>query len=173
MLTLQGAVLCLFGQPIISRSGHVYLWWGKVLDKENSQHLTDWYTFSHIIHGIAFYSFFKFLFPKRSMHLRFVMAMALEIIWEIFENTPMVIDRYRQSALASGYAGDSVINSLSDTLAMSLGFCLAKSLPVAVTVTYILFTELLCAYEIHDNLTLNIIQLIHPFDSISRWQTDI
>lgn len=173
LFTVQGSVLYYLGQPIISRTGGIRLWCGDPQDKENSQHIADWYTFSHIIHGILFYWILGLVLPNSSLALRFLLSMILEIMWEIAENTPMVINRYRQSALANGYSGDSILNSVCDTLSMSFGFYLAKSLPLYFIVVYVVFTELLCAYKIRDNLTLNVIQLIHPMDSISRWQTNI
>lgn len=173
LLAFQGSVLYSLGQPIFSQTGVIRLWCGDTYSRENSQQLTDWYTFTHIIHGIGFYWILGSILPKHSMSARFLLATALEVIWEIVENTPMIINRYRRMALANGYSGDSILNSVSDTAAMTFGFYLSKTLPSAVTVGLTLLTELVCAYKIRDNLTLNMIQLIHPFDSISRWQTSI
>lgn len=133
----------------------------------------DWYTFTHIIHGVVLYWILGLIIPNYSMAFRSLLAMVLEIIWEIAENTPMIINRYRRTALANGYSGDSIINSVSDTAAMTLGFYLSKSLPSAVMVALTISTELFCAYKIRDNLTLNVIQLIYPLESISHWQTNI
>jgi hypothetical protein len=170
LLTVQAIALLAMGHPAICTCGYVKLWHGAVDSAENSQHLTDWYSFSHVIHGFAFYALFWLLAPRASIGLRFVLALTLESGWEILENTPMVIERYRQAALAQGYVGDSVINSLSDSLCAALGFFLARRLPIWSVVALALAMELFVGYMIRDNLTLNIIQLLHPSEVVSRWQ---
>jgi hypothetical protein len=170
VIALQGIVLLANGQPPICTCGTVKLWHGVVLSPENSQHITDWYTFSHIIHGFGFYLLLWLMARRTPIGLRLVLAVVLEAGWEILENSPIIIERYRQSALAQGYAGDSVINSVSDTLAMVIGFALARVLPVRLTIALTVAMELFVGYMIRDNLTLNIIQLLHPSEAISRWQ---
>ena len=172
LLLLAGAILLAMGRVPICKCGYVKAWHGVVFSSENSQHLSDWYTFSHIIHGFAFYLLFwaiggRFGWP---LGLRLVLAIVLESVWEIFENTPLVINRYRSVTIALDYYGDSVLNSLADIAAMVVGFFLAARLPVAVVVALTIAMELFVAYWIRDNLTLNIIQLIHPFEPILRWQ---
>lgn len=171
LIAFQGSILFYLGQPIISRTGGLKMWCGDVQSRENSQHFTDWYTFTHVIHGVGYYWILGLLAPGSSMPFRFIIAVILEVLWEVMENTPVVINRYRRTALGYGYSGDSIVNSIADTLAMVLGFHLSNALPSPVVVAYAIFTELLCAYKIRDNFTLNVIQLIHPFESISSWQT--
>lgn len=170
LVALQALVLTLFGQPWIAADGTVKLWEGVVQSAGNSQHLSDWYTFSHIIHGFLFYALLWWFFPRSSAAGRLLVAMGIEIGWEVLENTPMVIDAYRQQALAQGYTGDSVINSLSDTLAMVLGFWAAWRLPVAATIALAILFELWVGYSIRDNLTLNVLNFAHQFEFIERWQ---
>ncbi len=171
ILTIQAGTLFFLGQPTICKCGYVKLWEGVVLSPEMSQHLTDWYTFSHIIHGFLFYALFRWLFPKMSVWQRLAMAVGLEVAWEIAENTPWVINAYREQALAQGYTGDSIINSVFDTLSMILGFILAWRLPVWLTITLAVIMEVFVAYYIRDNLTLNILNFIYRFDFIYRWQS--
>lgn len=171
LVAVQAGVLYLFGQPPICTCGYVKLWEGVVLSPGNSQHLVDWYTFSHIIHGLLFYALFTWLFPRLSVWARLLMATGVEAAWEIAENTPMVIQHYREQALAQGYTGDSIINSVSDTVAMVLGFLMARKWPVWGVIALALFLELWVAYEIRDNLMLNIVNLLHQFDFISAWQS--
>ena len=171
LLVFQGFVLYLFGQPSICACGDVKLWEGVVLSSGNSQHLSDWYTFSHIIHGVLFYLGLWYFFPRWPVWMRLLVATGIEVAWELAENTPMVIDHYRQQALAQGYTGDSIINSISDTVAMIFGFILAWRLSVWAALFLALFLELFVLYTIRDNLTLNILNLIHQFPFIAAWQT--
>ena len=169
-VALQVAALALMGHPVLCACGTVKLWHGLVSSPETSQHLIDWYTFSHVIHGFAFYLLLWLLAPAWPLGVRFALAIGLEATWEIVENTPMLMERYREGALAQGYFGDSIINSVMDTLAMATGFVLARLLPPWATVTLALAMELFTGATVRDNLTLNIIQLLHPTDAISRWQ---
>jgi len=171
LLTLQAFVLFLFGQPPICTCGYVKVWEGVVLSSGNSQHLIDWYTFSHIIHGFIFYGILYLLVPGMSVWQRLLIATGFEVAWEITENTPMVIQHYREQALSQGYVGDSIINSVSDSMAMIVGFVLAWRLPAWATIAIAMFLEVWVGCTIRDNLTLNIVNLIHQFDFITAWQS--
>jgi hypothetical protein len=170
LFALQALVLHLFGQPLVSESGQIMLFAGDVHSAENSQQLSDWYTFSHIIHGFIFYLALWFAFPRMSVLQRLALAVGIEVAWEIIENTPTVINHYREQALAQGYTGDSIINSLSDTCAMILGFIFASRAPVWTTIALALGLEIGTAYWIRDNLFFNVVGLFHPFDFVARWQ---
>ncbi|OGG52645.1 hypothetical protein A3C20_00125 [Candidatus Kaiserbacteria bacterium RIFCSPHIGHO2_02_FULL_55_25] len=173
LVAVQAFVLFLFGQPAICTCGYVKLWEGVILGAGNSQHLMDWYTFSHIIHGIIFYALLTYFFPKMSVWARLLIATGIEAAWEILENTPWLVEHYREQALAQGYTGDSIINSVSDTLVMMLGFLIARKWAVWAVIALALFLELWVAYEIRDNLTLNVTNLLHQFDFISAWQSGV
>jgi hypothetical protein len=173
LVVLQAGILTAAGQPPISASGHVSLWEGRVHSAENSQQVTDWYTFSHVIHGILFYALLWLLFPRMPVGMRFALAAGIEVSWEVLENSPWIIQRYREQALAQGYFGDSVLNSISDSCAMMLGFLLASRLPKWASVAIVVSLEAFTMHEIHDGLILNIIQLIHPMDAIARWQSSV
>ena len=171
VFALQAAALYLFGQPWSCECGYVKLWEGIVASAGNSQHLTDWYTFSHVIHGFLFYLGLWYFFPRMPMLQRLVIATGIEAGWEILENTPMVIQHYREQALAAGYVGDSIINSLSDTLAMVAGFFFASRAPVVATVLIALGLELWVGYSIRDGLTLNVLNFVLQFQFIKDWQS--
>lgn len=167
---LQAATLTFMGQPLLCACGTVRFWTDAVTSAENSQQLTDWYSFSHVIHGILFYAGTRLVFPRMPVLARLAIALGLEVGWELLENSPPVIERYRQQALAQGYAGDSVLNSVGDTLACALGFLLAGRLPSWGSAALAIGFELFTGFMIRDNLTLNTLQLIYPIEAVSRWQ---
>ncbi|MBV9159821.1 MAG: DUF2585 family protein [Candidatus Kaiserbacteria bacterium] len=171
ILVAQAALLRLFGQPWICTCGYTKLWEGDVTSSGLSQHLFDWYSFSHVIHGVLFYFALRYLFPRMSVWARLLIALSLESAWEVLENTPMVIEHYRQQALAHGYVGDSVLNSLSDTFCMIAGFVFASWARTALSVALVLALEILTILMIRDSLALNILNLIHVFPAIAAWQS--
>lgn len=166
-----GSVLFLMGQVPICECGYVKFWHGVPVSSQNSQHIADWYTFSHIIHGFIFYWLIDWLTPDDwPLALKLILAVLPEIAWELFENTDWVINYYRANTISLDYFGDSVINSVSDISFMVVGFFAAYWLPWWAVVLLILGFEAVCLHYIRDNLTLNMLIFIHPFDTIVDWQ---
>ena len=164
------------GRVPICTCGRVRLWWGVVQSAENSQHIADWYSFSHVVHGLLFYWFAHLLwrrwqlFGGRPAQWALPIAVAFEGFWELLENSPLIIARYRAVTVSWGYNGDSVVNSLSDIGCMVLGFVLAARLPVRASVALAIGFELFTLAMIRDNLTLNVLMLVWPVEAIRAWQ---
>lgn len=174
-----GATLLAMGRVPICACGSVKLWWGVVQSAENSQHIADWYSFSHVIHGLLFYGFAHLLwrrwkwFGGRPAAWALPIAVVFEGFWELLENSPLIIDRYRAVTVSFGYEGDSVLNSLSDIGFMALGFWIASKLPWWASVLLALAFELFTLALIRDNLTLNVLMLVWPLDAVRQWQAGV
>jgi hypothetical protein len=168
VLLATAAILWLMGRPPICTCGRVELW--GAVGPEQSQMLLDWYSFSHVIHGILFYALGALLLKKVPVERRLLYATLMECAWELVENSPVIINRYREATIALGYRGDSILNSVSDVLMMGIGFWLARRLPVWATVMLVVILELIPLAIIRDNLTLNVWMLLAPNNAIRQWQ---
>ena len=169
LIALAAAELAMGRHPICT-CGSLDLWVGVRDSPKTSQMLADWYSLSHIVHGLLFYAILWLVVRHWPVGWRFLAAIAVEACWEVIENTPMVIDRYRATAAALGYNGDSVVNSVSDVLIMAFGFLLARKLPVWASGLLLAALEIVPLFVIRDNLALNVLNLLAPSHAIQAWQ---
>jgi hypothetical protein len=163
-------VLWAMNRPLYCTCGSFKFWHADVFSPQVSQHLTDWYTLTHVLHGILFYALIGRLRPNWTLSSCFLLAVGLEASWEVIENTPVVIEYYRNNTMAVEFSGDTIVNSVMDLLAMVAGFDLARQLSPATTTSVFLGTELLTLYVIRDSLLLNILMLVYPLNAIKQWQ---
>lgn len=170
IVLVQVIVERLMGRVWICECGVVKFWEGEVHSSGNSQQIADWYTPSHIIHGFLFYGLGFLILRRAPLSLRLGLAGLIEAGWELLENSPIIIERYRSATMAYDYVGDSILNSGMDTVWMTLGFLAAWKLPVKVTIALAIAAEIATAFIIRDNLTLNVIMLIYPIEAIKVWQ---
>lgn len=171
ILAIVAASELAMGRHVICTCGIVDLWAGGRDSPATSQMIADWYSLSHIVHGLIFYAASLLMAPRRPARQRFLAALIVESLWEVLENSPLVIERYRATTAALGYSGDSVVNSLSDILFMSLGFLVASKLPARLSILLCITLELVPLFVIRDNLTLNILNLLAPNTQVQAWQS--
>ena len=170
ILLLTGATLLAMGRPPICTCGEIDVWVNSAASSRTSQMLADWYSPSHVVHGFLFYAVLWLALRRWPVERRFLSALIVEVAWEVAENTPMVIDRYREATIALGYTGDSILNSMSDVAMMALGFFLARRLPLWCSVLLVFVLELIPLIVIRDNLTLNVWMLLAPSEAVQQWQ---
>ena len=172
-LPIIGVTLYLWGQPLICTCGEVKLWVGSVFDSGNSQHIADWYTLSHILHGVLIALVGRLLFPRIGYTVLFGTVIATGIGWELIEHTDFVLDAFRATTINAGYHGDSVLNSVADYIWMMGGFFAAYAMRTFNVVAMVAALELSAAFIARDSLTLSTLMLLYPVDAVESWQQEI
>jgi hypothetical protein len=170
IIAAAAVTLLAMGRNPLCTCGSIDLWVGARDSPKTSQMLADWYSLSHVVHGLLFYAALWLVARRWPIEWRFIAALLIEAGWEVAENTPAVIDRYRATTAALGYTGDSVINSLSDILMMALGFLAARKLPLWAALLLLVALEVTPLFAIRDNFTLNVWALIAPNQALQAWQ---
>ncbi len=170
VVLITAVLLRLQGRLWICACGRIDLWAGNTQSADNSQHLFDPYSFTHVLHGLVFYGVLAWALPRRALAWRLALAISIEALWEVVENSAVVIERYREATLALGYEGDTIVNALGDLLCCALGFLLARQLGFRRSLVLFVVTEVVLILWIRDSLVLNIVMLLHPFEAIKAWQ---
>lgn len=172
-IVLIAATLTMWGQPLICSCGDVKLWVGSIFDSGNSQHIADWYTMSHVLHGVLIAFLGRLVFPKLGFAPLFLVAIVTGIGWEILEHTPWVLDAFRATTINAGYQGDSVLNSVMDYIWMMGGFFAAYKMRVPSVLAMVAALELSAAFIARDSLTLSTLMLVYPVDAVGDWQQEL
>lgn len=164
-------MLWLMGQPVWCKCGSWIPWSWDIWSSHNSQHLLDPYTATHVLHGVILCGLLYWLPRSVPESTLFLAAIILEAVWEIQENSPFIIERYRESTMSQDYYGDSILNSVFDILACAFGYVIALQLRAVKSVVFSMATELILVFWIRDCLALNVLMLVWPIDAIKQWQT--
>lgn len=172
-LFIIAGTLWYWGQPLICTCGTVKLWVPNIFDGGNSQHIADWYTLSHILHGVLIALLGRTFLPKIGFNPLFLTAILTGVGWEVIEHTNFVLDAFRSTTINAGYLGDSVLNAVFDYIFMMGGFFAAYALRISVVLLGVAALELTAGLFGRDNLTLSTIQLIAPIDAIDGWQQEL
>ena len=158
------------GRMFLCDCGHFAVWTSDACSSQTSQQLFDPYSFTHVLHGFLLFWLMALLFRRLSSSWQVLLAVLLEGAWEVFENTPFVIHKYRTETAALGYQGDTIVNSLGDLTCALVGFLLARKLGVRWSLIFFLLVEVVLTLWIHDSLLLQILMLIRPVQAIKLWQ---
>lgn len=172
ILVIVAGIEIYSGRSLLGPDGRFGWWDGDIWSSENSQRVADAYSFSHIIHGLIFYAFLWLVARRLPVKYRFLIALIIEAGWELLENSPLIINRYREATIALGYVGDSVLNSVCDVIMAGIGFMIAWKSRIWASILLIIVFELGCLWWVRDNLTLNVIMLVSPIESIKVWQSE-
>lgn len=170
LFVLTGLLEYLFHRPVFGPDGRFAFWNTSIWSNECSQRLADPYSFSHIVHGIVFYGVLWLCFRKATVAARFLTTVIAGCAWEVVENLPFIIERFRVANAALGYNGDSIMNSLSDVVMMAFGFWIAWKFTPWKSIAATLVMEIGCALWVRDNLTLQFAMLLHPVKAVQNWQ---
>ena len=170
IVLLMSVLLRAQGRLLICACGQVQIWTSDTCSSNNSQHLFDPYSFTHVLHGILFFWLIALAFRRMAPGRQLLLALSLEAAWEVFENSRVVIERYRTATAALGYQGDTVVNSIGDLLCALLGFLIARQLGVRWSLILFLLVELILVLWIHDSLLLQMLMLMRPVEAIKLWQ---
>jgi hypothetical protein len=170
IVVLMAVLLRAQGRLLICACGQIQIWTSETCSANNSQHLFDPYSFTHVLHGVMFFWLIALVFRRMGPGRQLLLALALEAAWEVFENSRFVIERYRTATAALGYQGDTIVNSIGDVLCALLGYLIARQLGVRWSFILFLLVELILILWIHDSLLLQILMLMRPVEAIKLWQ---
>ncbi len=170
LVPLTALALWAEGRLFSCACGEFAFWVGDTCSSQNSQQFFDPYSVTHILHGFLLFWLVTLVFRHLSPAWQLSVAAILEALWEVVENTPFIIDRYRAQTAALGYTGDTIVNSLGDLFCAIVGFVIARRLGWLRSLIAFLLLEVVLLVWIRDSLLLQILMLISPVNALKMWQ---
>lgn len=170
LVGLMGAMELWLGRNLACPCG-IKLWHSVISNYGNSQHLFDWYSMVHVLHGLAYYWLVTLFDRKNKLSIiqKFVIAVFLSCAFEVIENTKWIIAAYRSHYSTFHYTGDSVVNSIGDVISVSIGFWVTTKAKLWMSITFFCVDVILIVYALNTVITSNTIIILDKIQHMKFW----